>query len=46
MTIGLKLFCSLIALGLFAISAIGVPTGRFSLVAGGLFFWLAAETFG
>lgn len=46
MTIGLKLFCVVIALILFAIAAIGVPTSRFNLIAGGLFFWLAAETFG
>lgn len=46
MTVGLKLFCELIALVLFAIAAVGVPTSRFSLVAAGLFFWLAGETFG
>ncbi len=46
MTIGLKLFCIVIALVLFAIAAIGVPTSRFNVIAAGLFFWLAAETFG
>lgn len=47
MTIGLKLFCAIIALALFALAAIGWPaTGRFNLIAAGLFFWLAAETFG
>ncbi len=46
MALGLKVFCSLIALVLFAIAALGIGTGRFSLIAAGLFFWLAADTFG
>ncbi len=46
MTLGLRLFCELIALVMFALAALGIPTSRFSLMAAGLFFWLAGETFG
>jgi hypothetical protein len=46
MALSLNLFCKIIALVLFAIAAIGIVTGRFNLIAGGLFFWLASETFG
>jgi hypothetical protein len=45
-SLSLKLFCMLIALALFAIAAVGIGTGRFSLIAGGLFFVTAGETFG
>jgi hypothetical protein len=33
----------IVALILFIIAALGFPTGRFSLLAGGLAFWVAAE---
>lgn len=35
----LKLVLVVVALVLFALAAFGVPSGRFGLVAGGLFCW-------
>jgi hypothetical protein len=39
MTITLKTAVVLLSLLLFGIAAVGVPTGRFGLIAGGLFLW-------
>ena len=39
MTISLKTVVVLLSLLLFAIAAIGVPTGRVGAVAAGLFLW-------
>ncbi len=33
----------IVALILFIIAAIGFPTGRYSLIAAGLAFWVAGE---
>lgn len=43
MTLTVRLFCLLLAAVLFAVAAIGVGSGRFNLVAGGLFFLAVAE---
>ena len=40
------LFLLIVAAVLFAIAAFGVPAGRFSLVAAGLFFYVLAEILG
>lgn len=40
--IGLKLILTVVAIVLF-VAAIGVPAGRYSLVAAGLAFWAAAD---
>jgi hypothetical protein len=37
--ISVRLVLVLVSLVLFAIAAVGVPSGRFGLVAGGLFCW-------
>ena len=39
----IALLCKVIALVLFAVAALGVPTSRFSLIAAGLFFYTLAE---
>jgi hypothetical protein len=39
MTISLKLILVLLSLILFGVAAFGVPSGRFGLIAGGLFLW-------
>lgn len=41
--IGLKLILTVVAIVLFVVAAIGVPAGRYSLVAAGLAFWAAAD---
>lgn len=46
MTLTVKLFCLLLALVCFGVAALGIGTGRFSLVAAGLFFVTAGEVFG
>jgi len=43
---GISLILLIVACVLFAIAAFGVPSGRFSLVAAGLFFWSLAEVLG
>jgi hypothetical protein len=40
------LICIIIALVLFALAMFSVPAGRFSLVAGGLFFWCLSTVIG
>ena len=42
----LRFFCQVIALVMFAVAALGIGTGRFSLIAGGLFFLTAGELWG
>jgi len=37
--ITVKLVLIVLALVLFALAAVGVPSGRFGLIAGGLFAW-------
>ena len=39
----LKLVLVVLALVLFALAACGVASGRFNLIAGGLFAWLASQ---
>lgn len=41
-----KLVLVVVALVLFALAAFGVPSGRFGLLAGGLFAWLLSEALG
>ena len=45
MHLGLQFFCNVIALILFGVAALGLG-GRFNLVAAGLFFYVAGQTFG
>jgi len=40
----IKLVLMIVAVVLFALAAIGVPSGRFGLMAGGLCAWALAET--
>lgn len=39
----MEFVCYVIALVLLILAAIGVPSGRFGLLAAGLAFWLAGE---
>jgi len=39
----LKLVLLIVALVLFALAAFGVPSSRFSLIAGGLFCWCLSQ---
>jgi Na+/H+-dicarboxylate symporter len=43
MPITLKLLLMILACLLFAIAAVGVPSGRFSIIAAGLACWSLAE---
>ena len=43
MTVSLKLVLTLVSLCLFAVAAVGVPTGRLGAVAAGLFCWELSE---
>ena len=38
MAVTASTLCLILAVALFAVATLGFPTGRFSLVAGGLFF--------
>lgn len=40
--ITVKLILIVLALVLFALATLGVPAGRYSLMAGGLFAWCAS----
>lgn len=42
----LRFFCQVVALVCFAVAALGIGTGRFSLIAAGLFFLTAGELWG
>lgn len=42
MTLTVQLFCLLLAAILFAVAALGVGSGRFNLIAAGLFFMAVA----
>jgi hypothetical protein len=43
MTFGVAAVCEIIALVLFVLAAVGVPSGRFSLLAAGLAFHSGAH---
>ena len=43
---GLKTFCLIVALVCFAVAALGIGSGRFSLIGAGLAFTVAGELFG
>lgn len=43
---GLKAFCLAVALLCFIVAALGIGTGRYSLIGAGLAFVVAGELFG